>query len=68
MWYLAVNKWNRFPNFLLFAVMKVLQNEKFLEFLSVSSISSLNIPAVYIQAPYKVVSYKKSVYFKSAML
>ena len=39
--------------------MKVLQNEKFLDFLSVSSISSLNILAVYMQVPFKVVPYKK---------
>ena len=40
--------------------MKVLQNEKLLKFLSVNSISSLNIPAVYMQVPYEVVPYEKA--------
>jgi len=45
---LAVNEWNRLLNSSFFAVIKTLQIEKFLSFPSASSISSLNISAVYM--------------------
>ena len=50
---LAVNEWSRLPNSSLLAVIECFKIEKFLRFLSVSSISSLNISAVYMWAPYK---------------
>ena len=44
---LAAYEWNRFPSCWLFVVIKSSNIKKFLPFLSVSSISSLNISAVY---------------------
>ena len=44
----AVNEWNRLPNSLLFAVLKIFGINKFRRFFSISSLSSINILAVYM--------------------
>ena len=48
---LAVSEWNWFPSSLLFAATESFKIEKFLSFLSFSSLSSSNILAVYMYVP-----------------
>ena len=45
---LAADEWDRLPNSSLLAVIKIFQTEKFLRNFSFSSLSSLNILAIYM--------------------
>ena len=50
-------QWNRLRNSWLSAVEKIFEIEKFLGIFFISNISFLNILAIYMYVPYKVVSY-----------
>ena len=64
----AVSEWNQLSNSLLSAAINIFEIEKFLQSFSVSSISSLDILAVYMHVPSKLVPGTKSIYKLLALL